>query len=104
MQTAPVAEQAPLDLYREMGFSHAEFKRALQRTYKDAVTLNEHGGIVRTDQGGSVEITLGPERRRRIALLEIPVTDISFVFHDFSLAERDRFMQHFELYFRRGGG
>ena len=96
--------EGSLDLHREMGFSHVEFRRALQRTYGGQVEMHPYGATVHTDHGGRVAITLGEESTRRIALLAIPVTAISFAFHDFTLAQRDAFMQHFDLYFRRGGG
>ena len=89
---------------REMGFSHAEFRRALQRTYADAgLDMRDDGAVIRVG-AGAVQIRLGPEGERRIALLKLPVTRIYFKFDNVSSAQRAAFMQHFELYFRRGGG
>lgn len=105
----PVAEGAGRDgvaerFEREMGFSHAEFRRALERTYAGPdLSMREDGADIR-HAGGWVRIRLGPEGVRRIALLELPVTTISFTFEGVSAAQRAAFMQHFELYFRRGGG
>lgn len=87
-----------------MGFSHTEFRRALQRTYADAgLSMREDGADIAV-AGGRACIRLGPERVRRIALLELPVTTIYFTFEQVNAAQRAGFMQHFELYFRRGGG
>ncbi len=89
---------------REMGFSHVEFRRALQRTYADAgIAMREDGADIPVGEG-SLRIRMGPEGERRIALLKLPVTRIYFKFDNVSGAERTAFMQRFELYFRRGGG
>lgn len=89
---------------REMGFSHVEFRRALQRTYGDA-GLDLRADSARIPVGdGFVRIRMGPEGERRIALLKLPVTWIYFKFDNVSSADRTAFMQRFELYFRRGGG
>lgn len=87
-----------------MGFSHVEFRRALARTYAGAgLAMRDDGADIRVD-GGQVRIRMGPEGVRRIALLQLPVTRIYFKFENLSPAQRAAFMQHFELYFRRGGG
>ena len=90
---------------REMGLSHAEFFRSLpaaigQRPYR------REGDRVRVelDDGRQVQFELGPERRRVIALLELPVTDVTFRFHGFDDAALEAFMRHFDLRFQRGGG
>lgn len=87
-----------------MGFSHVEFRRALQRTYAGpALTMREDGADIRVADG-TVHIRMGAEGERRIALLKLPVTRIFFEFENIDGARRAEFMQHFELYFRRGGG
>ena len=89
---------------REMGFSHKEFRRALQRTYAGpGLEMREDGADIRVATG-SVQIRLGAEGVRSIALLRLPVTKISFKFDGVDSTQRAEFMQHFELYFRRGGG
>ena len=89
---------------REMGCSHAEFRRTLQRTYADRqVNWLEDGAEIMSG-GGSVQVRIGPERTRRIGLLALPSTRISLQFKGLSAAQRAAFMEHFELYFRRGGG
>ena len=89
---------------REMGLTHAEFFRELpaalaQRDYAVA------GARVQVTLGsGSLRITLGSERVRRIAALRLPCTEVGFVFEGVDAAERERFMRRFDLAFRRGGG
>lgn len=90
---------------REMGITHAEFFRSLPA----AIQHRQHHvsgttvTVVVSDEG-LLEIELGPERERRIALLRLPVTQVRFRFHAVAEADREAFMQRFDLYFRRGGG
>ena len=53
---------------------------------------------------GSVEITIGPPLVRRIALLAIPYSEVSFVFQGVSVEQQQAFKAHFDLHFQRGGG
>ncbi len=72
------AVAVPERFTREMGFSHVEFRRALERTYADkGLRLGTHGAELPV-AGGEVRIRLGTERTRRIALLQLPSTEISF--------------------------
>ncbi len=60
------------------------------------ITIQEGDGIVR--------ILYSKERQRRIGALILPVTFLSFSFSDLNETEINRFMQRFDLSFRRGGG
>lgn len=52
-----------------------------------------------------VEIIAVTKPPRKIALLNIPVMDISFSFsQELTISERDELMKRFDLYTRRGGG
>jgi hypothetical protein len=87
-----------------MGLTHAEFFRSLPPAVgRHAYSVED--GVVRIDvDGRQVIIELGPQRSRAIASLELPYLKARFNFHGFSDEERERFMERFELYFRRGGG
>jgi len=92
-------------LGKEMGYSHAEFRRALPAAVRPFRVAEREDGFELTGAAGrTVRIVLGPERRRRIASLQIPSTAVDFRFHGFSQKERERFMDRFDRYFRRGGG
>jgi len=98
------AEEVGEAFEREMGCSHTEFRRALQRRYAGpGLEMREDGADIRVATG-SVQLRLGAEGVRSIALLRLPVTRISFKFDGVDSAQRAGFMQHFELCFRRGGG
>lgn len=89
---------------REMGVTHAEFFKSLPAAieYRD---YSVAGSLVTIAfEGRQVEITLGVQQVRRIALLEIPYVAVDFCFKDFSEEQMNTFMDRFNLYFRRGGG
>ena len=54
--------------------------------------------------GKRLEISLGPEGKRTIALLALPVTVVTLRFTGYGEAELEEAMARFDLYFRRGGG
>ena len=89
---------------REMGLTDDDFWRILpkamgEHSYRiDGRTV--HGNV----NAGTVEILLGPSQERRIALLRLPFSEVSFTFRDVTEAEQQAFKRHFDLYFQRGGG
>ncbi len=93
-----------IEFSREMGITHVDFFRRLPA----AINFTSHqvsGSATEfTVGGGSLHISLGPELRRKIALLSLPKTMVYFRFRKVSQAEVDEFMRRFELYYRRGGG
>lgn len=89
---------------QEFGLSHAEFFRTLPSAINGQPYRVEGDTVVIDDANGRVTIRLGPEQRRNIALLSIPYTEIRFAFDGFTTGQRSRFMDRFNLYFRRGGG
>jgi hypothetical protein len=53
---------------------------------------------------GSVEIHIGEPKVRRIALMAIPYSTVSFLFRGVSAEQQQQFKTHFDLRFQRGGG
>ncbi|HEY5790010.1 MAG TPA: hypothetical protein VIX81_05250 [Gammaproteobacteria bacterium] len=91
-------------LEREMGIDHADFRRLLPHALGQ---LRWRGGETRFSiavGAGEVTIELGPERVRRIALLELPVTPVRFAWEGLAEGEFERFLERFDHYYRRGGG
>jgi hypothetical protein len=89
---------------REMGLTREEFFKSLPQAiaHREFTVTN---GVVRIEfENRAVTIELGQERMRSIALLTLPYMEVRFTFLDFSVQERERFMERFNLYFRRGGG
>ena len=89
---------------QDMGLTHVEFFTTLPA----AIAHREYwveGNVVRIEyEGRYVLIELGCEQVRKIALLRLPHTEVTFSFHHFTTEQRDAFMARFDLYFRRGGG
>ena len=89
---------------REMGLTHDDFWRILPRAMGD-VAYESEGNVVRAAlANGSLEITIGPPLERRIALMCIPYSVVSFTFTDVEETEQLTFKAHFDLHFQRGGG
>ena len=94
----------PEKFSREMGLTHAEFFKSLPAAL-DHQPYERTASGVRVDYGDrSLEIDLGPQQERRIALLRLPYADVQFRFRGFPDDAREVFMQRFDLCFRRGGG
>ncbi|MDH3688454.1 MAG: hypothetical protein OEU36_03090 [Gammaproteobacteria bacterium] len=89
---------------REMGISHAEFFRSLSSALiGEEFTVSDRGARV-SYAGGIIELTLSEERIRKLGSLGLPRTMVEFKFSGLSQQQADRFMDRFELHFRRGGG
>ncbi|NJN45509.1 MAG: hypothetical protein HC808_02340 [Candidatus Competibacteraceae bacterium] len=89
---------------REMGLTHGDFFRSLTRALAGWRFEIQGTTVHIFESGRRLTITLAPEQERRIALLRIPVTQVTFTFYDYSNAQRSDFLRHFDRYFQRGGG
>ena len=89
---------------KNFGLTHAEFFRSLPSAIENHPFRIEGQRVTIDYDNRSVEIELGVQQVRKIALLEIPYTDLRFTFKGFDQQEMDAFMHRFDLYFRRGGG
>ena len=89
---------------REMGLTHAEFFRTLPAAMggQDYVVAGSRVSVENGDR--RLTISLDPEGERRIALLRLPVTRVTFEFSGYTQQDIDAFMQRFERRFQRGGG
>lgn len=99
------APASPNVVEKEMALTHAEFFRLLPR----AVGTDAHevlGDRVRVDaaDGRRVEIVLGPEGTRRIALLEIPSTRLQIMLEGFTPEESAAWLARFDRTYQKGGG
>jgi len=93
-----------IEYSREMGLTHADFWRLLPRAMGEhAYEVQSNRVLARLHQG-RLEITIGEQQVRKIALLHIPYAVVSFVFEDVTETEQLAFKAHFDLHFQRGGG
>ena len=96
------AESASFE--REMGISHRDFLRLLPQAVAPRPFVVSGDTIFIGESPQSITLRLSAEGQRRLGLLRLPVTTVAFEFHGFDDIAIGKFMQRFELAFRRGGG
>ncbi len=93
-----------------MGVSHGEFLRLLPLALGGASFTERpprNGAarrLVAASPAGEVTISLAPEAARKIAAMELPVTEVTLEFRGFTEERRRAFLQRFDLAFHRAGG
>ena len=94
----------PTVIEKEMALTHRDFFRIIPRAL-GTDDYRKSGQKVMLENGERLlEISLGPERERRIAQLAVPVTDVTLTFRGYAKAERDAALKLFECMFQKGGG
>lgn len=94
----------PFIVEKEMGLTHDDFFRIIPRALGSGDFEKTGTGVVLTDGDKRLEISLGPERRRKIALMEIPACDVRLEFSAYSESEREASLDLFDRMFQKGGG
>ena len=89
---------------KEMGLSHADFFRTIASALGTDDFERSENGVVSQDGGRRLEIVLGPQTERRIALLAIPRTMVTLAFSGYAKDEIDQAIVVFDRAFKRGGG
>ena len=89
---------------KDMGIVHRDLFRSLPAAVGEHDYEVQGRRVLITIGEGQIEISLGEQRERRIALLRLPVTTVTFTVHNLAEDVLNRFMERFDLYFRRGGG
>ncbi len=89
---------------REMGLTHEDFWRLLPRAMGEYPYTTNGTTVNATLNNGRLAITLGPTQERRIALLRLPYSVVSFKFSGVEEDIQQAFKTHFDLHFQRGGG
>ena len=107
-QETPVLEQS-----YEMGTDHASFRRLLPLGLPEA-TIHYQGAAdtgatikaewVENGQTACVQISLAAETVRAIALIRLPVTQVSFSFFGLQKDSAQRHLDRIMLAMQRGGG
>lgn len=93
-----------MKIEKEMGYSHADFFRLLPRAM-GATPYEVNGLEVKCSlPTGSLRITLGEERERKLVLVVLPCTNVTFEYENVSDEDRERFVKYFELRFMKGLG
>lgn len=88
----------------DMGLTHADFYRLVPAAMGENPFQIKGNTVYGEVNQGTVEITLGAQQERRIALMRIPHALVSFHFRGVTEAEQAVFKAYFDLRFQRGGG
>jgi len=89
---------------REMGLTHDDFWRLLPAAMGNHSYERQGNQVHAQVNSGKLTIDLGPTLERKIALLRLPYSVVSFHFQGLEEAEQLAFKTHFDLHFQRGGG
>jgi len=99
-----MAEVPTTVIVKEMGFTHKDFYRDIDRVLGvDGYDLTANG-VVSEDGDKRLQIDLSDQTERKIALFTLPVTRVSLTFGGYDEAEIKTFMALYDRVFRRGGG
>lgn len=94
-----------LTVEKEMAYTHADFFRLLPKALAtDAYTVTGSHVVMEGSGGRRLEITLGPEGERRIALLRMPATKVTLTFTGYPATEAEAALAAFDRSYQRGGG
>ena len=99
-----------IEITREMGTNHKDFLRLLPRSVPTAtveVQGNESDGahvVIADAPLGRIEVDLSPVGERRIALLALPVTHVTFRFYGLDSETAHAEYNRMAKTFQRGGG
>jgi len=93
-----------MKIVKEMGYTHADFFRLLPGAMGS--TPYEINGLEVNCHlpSGILKITLGEERQRKLVLVVLPCTTITFDYQNVSDEDRESFSKYFELRFMKGLG
>jgi len=99
----PLAEPVIVDF--EMAITPAEFRRlAYLLPGAQQVRLDQMSATCEQTDGRRWRITLSSPRLRRLASLNLPISDVEIEMAGYSALEVQHFLERFHLVFRRGGG
>ena len=89
---------------KEMAVTHADFFRTLPSVFPNRDYNVQGATVFRHRNGGTLEIKLGPESIRQIALLNLPQTLVTLTFTGYSEAQCIELIEQFDKCFQRAGG
>ena len=94
----------PTVIKKEMALTHRDFFRIIPRALGTDDYVKSGQKVVLENGERLLEISLGPERERRIAQLAVPVTEVTLTFRGYAKADRTAALRLFERMFQKGGG
>jgi len=95
----------PVVVEKDMALTHRDFFRLVPKAFPDGNYRLRADGLTRDEAGGrGLEISLGPQGERRIALLSIATTPVTLCFKGYSEEQRAATLVEFDRAFQKGGG
>ena len=101
---SPVDNTPDIIYSRDMGLTHADFFRLLPAAMGPHTYRIDGNTVSGEINDGTVEIRLGEQQERRIALMCIPFATVDFAFRGVTKEQQETFKANFDLRFQRGGG
>ena len=89
---------------KEMGFTHADFYRDIERVLGHVGYEKSETGVVSLDGDKRLQIDLSEQTQRKIALITLPVVHVTFTFDGHDEDDIKDFFDVYDRVFRRGGG
>ncbi len=93
-----------VEIEREYGLSHGDFRRIFPRVEPDAEQIAERNFRLLHVDGRGLDIELSPEHVRQLASLKISFIEIRFRFAGWDARQRAEFFEKFDRSFQKGGG
>jgi len=87
-----------------MGITHSDFFRIIKNALGRDDFIQSADGVVLDQDGRRLQITLGPEGKRRIALMVIPKTNVTLSFSGYGDDDIKATVKRFDMMFKKGGG
>jgi len=91
-----------MKIVKEMGYTHADFFRLLPNAMGNTPYQIDGLEVNCVLPSGTLKITLGEERERRLVLVVLPRTEVTFEYQNVSDEDREAFVKYFELRFMKG--
>ena len=89
---------------KEMGLSHREFFRTIASAFGSDQFERWDARVLLTTGDLILNIELGVESERRIALMVVPRTIVTLTFKNYTQTQADVAIKRFDMVFKRGGG
>ena len=93
-----------MKIEKQMGYTHADFFRLLPRAMGSNPYEINGLEVNCTLPSGTLKITVGEERERRLVLVVMPCTNVTFEYNNVSDEDRESFSKYFDLRFMKGLG
>ena len=96
--------QNDIVIVKEMGLSHREFFRTIASALGSDRFKRWDTRILLTEGDLVLNIELGVEGERRIAMMVVPRTIVTLAFKNYTKAQVAATIKRFDMVFKRGGG